>query len=296
MAEEIKKASVYLSHFQAAELIPDAGERLAFLEAVIRYQLFGEIPDGLPTVAACLMAAIRPVLERDMERKRGARELPAPTAEELQAKREELGSVRAAAVHFGISERAAWGKLSERQGEQGAQDLQDLQHARDLQDHADLQKDRADLHAHDLQINADLQKGEREKRKEKGEKGKEEGEREGAECRKEEGDEAPPPEAAGAGRLAAPSPSPPPERMPPFKPPSVQEVAEWCEERGNGIDAEAFCAFYASKGWMVGKGKMRDWRQAVITWERRGAQEARARASPARAGWTGSRPRLEEAT
>ena len=37
---------------------------------------------------------------------------------------------------------------------------------------------------------------------------------------------------------------------------------------GNGIDAQAFVDFYASKGWMIGKNKMKDWKAAVRTWER----------------------------
>ena len=53
-----------------------------------------------------------------------------------------------------------------------------------------------------------------------------------------------------------------------FIPPTVQEVADYCRERGNGIDAEAFVAHYASKGWMVGRSKMKDWRAAVVTWEK----------------------------
>jgi len=37
----------------------------------------------------------------------------------------------------------------------------------------------------------------------------------------------------------------------------------------NNVDAEAFIAFYESKGWMIGKNKMKDWKQAIITWEKR---------------------------
>ena len=51
-------------------------------------------------------------------------------------------------------------------------------------------------------------------------------------------------------------------------PPTVDEVAAYCQERGNGIDPEAFVDFYASKGWMVGKNPMKDWKAAVRTWER----------------------------
>ena len=54
-----------------------------------------------------------------------------------------------------------------------------------------------------------------------------------------------------------------------FTPPTIEEVTAYCKERGNNVDAEQFIAFYSSKGWMVGKNKMKDWKAAVITWERR---------------------------
>ena len=54
-----------------------------------------------------------------------------------------------------------------------------------------------------------------------------------------------------------------------FKKPTILEVKNYCILRKNNIDAEAFIAFYESKGWMIGKNKMKDWKQAVITWEKR---------------------------
>lgn len=54
-----------------------------------------------------------------------------------------------------------------------------------------------------------------------------------------------------------------------FSPPAVEEVREYCQRRCNQIDPEAFVAFYESKGWMVGKNKMRSWKSAIITWEKR---------------------------
>ena len=60
-----------------------------------------------------------------------------------------------------------------------------------------------------------------------------------------------------------------------FRKPSVEEVAEYCRERQNGIDAAEFVAFYESKGWLVGKSPMKDWRQAVITWEIRSKHSGR---------------------
>ena len=53
----------------------------------------------------------------------------------------------------------------------------------------------------------------------------------------------------------------------PFVPPTAEEVGAYCTERGNSVDAEAFVDFYASKGWMIGKNKMKDWKAAVRTWE-----------------------------
>ena len=57
-----------------------------------------------------------------------------------------------------------------------------------------------------------------------------------------------------------------------FTPPTIEEVAAYCKERNNNVDAEQFIAFYTSKGWMVGKNKMKDWKACVRTWERRDAK------------------------
>lgn len=53
----------------------------------------------------------------------------------------------------------------------------------------------------------------------------------------------------------------------PFIPPTVEEVRAYCTERGNNVDPQAFIDFYESKGWMIGKNKMKDWKAAVRTWE-----------------------------
>ena len=58
-----------------------------------------------------------------------------------------------------------------------------------------------------------------------------------------------------------------------FYPPTVEEVKAYCQERNNGIDAESFVSFYESKGWMIGKNKMKDWKAAVRTWERSRKEE-----------------------
>lgn len=53
-----------------------------------------------------------------------------------------------------------------------------------------------------------------------------------------------------------------------FKPPTVDDVRAYCTERGNGVNPQPFVDFYESKGWMIGKNKMKDWKAAVRTWER----------------------------
>ena len=52
--------------------------------------------------------------------------------------------------------------------------------------------------------------------------------------------------------------------------PKVEEIENYCSELNYNIDAEAFFDFYQSKGWMVGKNKMKDWKAAVRNWARQG--------------------------
>lgn len=52
-----------------------------------------------------------------------------------------------------------------------------------------------------------------------------------------------------------------------FIPPTVEEVAAFCQERGYKIDAEAFVDYYAARGWVMKSGqRMKDWRAAVRIW------------------------------
>lgn len=53
-----------------------------------------------------------------------------------------------------------------------------------------------------------------------------------------------------------------------FKKPTVDEIKEYCKERQNNVDANTFYDFYESKGWLVGKVKMKDWKACVRTWEK----------------------------
>lgn len=52
-----------------------------------------------------------------------------------------------------------------------------------------------------------------------------------------------------------------------FIPPTVDEVAAYIKERNSHVDPETFVDFYTSKGWMVGKNRMKDWRAACRRWE-----------------------------
>ena len=54
-----------------------------------------------------------------------------------------------------------------------------------------------------------------------------------------------------------------------FHKPSLEEIRSYCQERRNQVDPERFFNFYESKGWMVGKSPMKDWKAAVRTWEQR---------------------------
>jgi hypothetical protein len=55
-----------------------------------------------------------------------------------------------------------------------------------------------------------------------------------------------------------------------FKKPTVEEIFEYCRERGNTVDPEHFYDYYESKGWTVGKQPMKDWKACVRNWERNG--------------------------
>ena len=52
-----------------------------------------------------------------------------------------------------------------------------------------------------------------------------------------------------------------------FTPPTVDEVAAYCRERGNAVDAQRFVDFYTASGWMRGKTPVKDWKACVRTWE-----------------------------
>jgi hypothetical protein len=62
-----------------------------------------------------------------------------------------------------------------------------------------------------------------------------------------------------------------------FKPPTLQEVTEYCRHRQSNIDPQAFFAFYVNNGWKVGRApgySMRNWHWAVLSWEKNGYARA----------------------
>jgi hypothetical protein len=48
--------------------------------------------------------------------------------------------------------------------------------------------------------------------------------------------------------------------------PTFNDVLEYCMQNNLDVDGVKFINFYESKGWMVGKNKMKDWKAAVRTW------------------------------
>ena len=56
-----------------------------------------------------------------------------------------------------------------------------------------------------------------------------------------------------------------------FTKPTVEEVKAYCVERKNNVNADKFIDFYESKGWLIGKNPMKDWKACVRTWEKGGS-------------------------
>ena len=61
-----------------------------------------------------------------------------------------------------------------------------------------------------------------------------------------------------------------------FKPPSLEECMTNFEDAGSTTDeGEKFFNFYESKGWMVGRSKMKNWKAAARNWIKRNNDEQR---------------------
>lgn len=55
-----------------------------------------------------------------------------------------------------------------------------------------------------------------------------------------------------------------------FTKPTAEEVKAYCDERKNNVNPDKFIDFYESKGWLIGKNPMKDWKACVRTWEKGG--------------------------
>ena len=54
-----------------------------------------------------------------------------------------------------------------------------------------------------------------------------------------------------------------------FVPPTLEEVAAYCQERGNNVDPRTFWDYFNEGGWTDSEGKpVKNWKQKIITWEK----------------------------
>jgi hypothetical protein len=61
-----------------------------------------------------------------------------------------------------------------------------------------------------------------------------------------------------------------------FVKPTPHDVDLYILERGyRGFSGEEFVAFYQSKGWVIGKQPMKDWKAAVTTWAKRHGKDTK---------------------
>ena len=52
-----------------------------------------------------------------------------------------------------------------------------------------------------------------------------------------------------------------------FIKPTIEEIKSYCLERNNSINPIQFFDYYESKGWLIGKNPMKDWKACIRTWE-----------------------------
>jgi hypothetical protein len=69
-------------------------------------------------------------------------------------------------------------------------------------------------------------------------------------------------------------------------PPNIDMVMKYCQQRSNIIDPQTFIDYYESRGWMIGKNKMKNWQAAIRTWEKNNLNQKKTGSSDR----TGPRP------
>lgn len=62
-----------------------------------------------------------------------------------------------------------------------------------------------------------------------------------------------------------------------FMKPSPEEVTVYSKELGFDLDGQMFCDYYDSKGWVIGKSPMKNWKAAVRTWKMRSNNTSNSR-------------------
>lgn len=77
--------------------------------------------------------------------------------------------------------------------------------------------------------------------------------------------------------------------------PTIEQVQEYCQERGNSVDPQTWLDHYTSNGFKIGKNSMKDWRAAVRTWERNGIQGGKQNGNKRDEEFEAAYQRVEEA-
>lgn len=58
-----------------------------------------------------------------------------------------------------------------------------------------------------------------------------------------------------------------------FKPPTLEEVRAYCQERNSAVDPDRFFEYFETGNWRDSKGQpVKNWKQKLLTWERAEAQ------------------------
>jgi hypothetical protein len=58
-----------------------------------------------------------------------------------------------------------------------------------------------------------------------------------------------------------------------FTPPTVEEVGNYCRERGNGIDPQRFVDYYTAQKWVRNGQPIDDWQLIIRLWETNGRED-----------------------
>ena len=53
-----------------------------------------------------------------------------------------------------------------------------------------------------------------------------------------------------------------------FAKPTIDEVRDYCRQKGYTIDAEKFWHHYEARGWRTREGPLKSWQAAVVTWQK----------------------------